>query len=138
MHYRSVKFKLPESLKVKRWLTEVSVSENAVINDLHIFFVDRKSIREINVEFLEHDYDTDVITFNYSESDSISGEIYIGIDKVKENSGLYNTTFRRETLRVVLHGLLHLIGYDDREERDVKEMREREGYFLNLWDKGGF
>ncbi len=87
----------------------------------------------INMKYLKHDTLTDIITFPLSSnSNIISGEIYISIDRVKENSLMFKTAFEKELSRVVVHGVLHLLGYDDHSEEDILEMRKKEDYYLSL------
>jgi rRNA maturation RNase YbeY len=84
----------------------------------------------MNIEHLNHDYFTDVITFDYSEHDSISGDLFISIDRVKENALDFNTIFNHELLRVIVHGVLHLLGYKDKSEEDILLMRSKENFYL--------
>jgi rRNA maturation RNase YbeY len=84
----------------------------------------------MNIEHLNHDYFTDVITFDYSEYDSISGDLFISIDRVKENALDFNTIFNHELLRVIVHGVLHLLGYKDKSEEDILLMRSKENFYL--------
>ena len=89
---------------------------------------------DINQRFLSHDYFTDIITFDYCEGDKLSGDLFISIDSVKENSIQYGTEFNDELNRVMVHGILHLIGYDDHTKAQQKQMRQKEDYYLSLRD----
>lgn len=104
--------------------------EGVRIKKLHYSFVSREIIQEINREHLSHDYETDVITFDYSEGNLIVGEIYLCPSVILENSKNHSVSFEEEILRVVLHGLLHLIGYDDQTPKQILEMREKEDEYL--------
>ena len=85
--------------------------------------------------YLGHDYYTDIITFDYCEGDVLSGDLFISIDSVRENASFYGVDFPTELNRVIVHGLLHLIGYDDHSEEDIAVMRAKENYYLSLRDK---
>ncbi len=136
VHYTNVKFQVSGSAKIKKCLIDSALSEGYAIDELHYFFIDDNSQRQINSEFLEHDYNTDVITFDYSREKSLAGEVYIAIDTVKRNSLNYKTNFRQEYLRVMIHGLLHLMGYNDKTKREIKVMREKEDYYLSKMKDG--
>ena len=84
------------------------------------------------MKYLQHDYFTDIITFDYCEGDVLSGDLFISIDSVRENAKTYGTEFEDELNRVIVHGVLHLIGYDDHTAREQKEMRSKENYYLSL------
>ena len=84
------------------------------------------------MKYLQHDYFTDIITFDYCEGDRLSGDLFISVDSVRENASFYGTEFADELNRVIVHGLLHLIGYDDHTDEDVAVMRAKENYYLSL------
>ena len=84
------------------------------------------------MKYLQHDYFTDIITFDYCENNVISGDLFISVDSVRENSILYGTEFEDELDRVMVHGVLHLLGYDDHSDTDVALMREKENYYISL------
>lgn len=133
VHYQNVRFQIRGSARIKDWLTSSVIEEGKSVASIDFFFIDDDSQRKINSEFLEHHYNTDVITFNYSDKGEISGEIYIAIDTVRRNSDLFKTGFRNEYLRVMLHGVLHLIGYKDKSKEELRQMREREDYYLGKY-----
>ena len=87
-----------------------------------------------NIKYLNHDYLTDVITFNYCEDRTVSGDILISVERVRENAKSYNVSFFTEIKRVIVHGLLHLLGYDDKTNSSKQEMTEKEDFYLNLYD----
>ena len=132
IHYGNVKFRLKKSLLVKKWLAEVALAESSAPGRIDYFFVDDSSQREINKEFLEHDYNTDVITFNYSEGAWLKGEIYIAPETVRRNAKEFKTTLMEEARRVMVHGLLHLLGYQDESEKEKMEMRMKEDTYLKM------
>lgn len=124
--------------RVKGWrkirLLISDIIENAGKNagDINVIITNDENLRKINVQFLEHDYYTDVITFNYNEKDLINGEIYISADTVRENSKEYEVTFNSELTRVIIHGVLHLIGFDDKTDELRSEMRGHEDHWLAI------
>ena len=115
-----------------RWLRMVAESEVKRLGDISIIFCSDNYILDVNHRYLEHDYFTDIITFDYCEGDRLSGDLFISVDSVKENSLEYGTEFKDELNRVIVHGILHLIGYDDHTDEDVMTMREKENYYLDI------
>jgi len=115
-----------------RWLKLVAESEIRRIGDISIIFCSDSYILDVNMKYLQHDYFTDIITFDYCEGDRISGDLFISIDSVRENAIQYGAAFEEELNRVMVHGVLHLIGYDDHKKDDKKVMREKENYYLSF------
>ena len=115
-----------------RWLKLVAESEIRRIGQISIIFCSDNYILDVNQKYLQHDYFTDIITFDYCEGDKISGDLFISVDTVRDNAVEYGTEFVDELNRVMVHGVLHLIGYDDHKEEDIKEMRAKENYYLSL------
>ncbi len=99
--------------------------------DINIIFTHDEYLLNINKEYLQHDYYTDIITFDYCENDIINSDIYISVDRVKENAGKFNQEFIVELHRVIIHGILHLIGFNDFSEEEKKNMRLKENECLN-------
>jgi len=130
IYYDKINFRVEGWRKIVRVLCEVIGKEKKIPGDLSYIITSSDEVRRINIQFLEHDYDTDVITFNYNAGKHINGEIYISIDTVKENAINYNVSLKSEIRRVMLHGLLHLIGFDDKKEEDKLLMKEQEDFWL--------
>ena len=115
-----------------RWLRTVIESEIRSTGNISIIFCSDNYILDINQRFLGHDYFTDIITFDYCEGSKISGDLFISVDSVRENAIEYGVPFYEELNRVMVHGILHLIGYDDHTEDDIRQMRSKEDYYLSL------
>ena len=130
-----ISFPFKEKRLTSRWLKFVAQSEAKQLGDIAIIFCSDNYILDVNIKYLQHDYYTDIITFDYCEGEKLSGDLFISIDSVKENASFYGTDFPAELNRVIVHGLLHLIGYDDHTEDDIAVMRAKENYYLSLRDK---
>ena len=130
-----ISFAFKEKRLTSRWLKFVAESESRRIGDIAVIFCSDNYILDVNIKYLQHDYYTDIITFDYCEGDTLSGDLFISVDSVRENASFYGTEFPVELNRVIVHGLLHLIGYDDHTEEDIAVMRAKENYYLSLRDK---
>jgi probable rRNA maturation factor len=104
------------------------------VGDISVILCSDKYLLNINIEYLQHNYFTDIITFNYVDGDVISGDLFISIERVKENSNEYYTSLIKELYRVIFHGVLHLIGYNDKTVDEKKLMREKEDFYLSEVD----
>lgn len=129
-----IDFKFKYKTLTRSWLKLVAESEIRRLGDINIIFCSDNYILDVNKQYLDHDYFTDIITFDYCEGDRLSGDLFISIDSVRENSIEYGTEFEDELNRVIVHGVLHLIGYDDHCDEDIAEMRAKENYYLSLRD----
>ncbi len=127
-----IRFELKQKMQNNRWLKMVAGSEMRRIGAVNIIFCSDNYILDVNMKYLQHDYFTDIITFDYCEKDILSGDLFISIDSVRENAQFYGTEFADELNRVMVHGLLHLIGYDDHTEADIAVMRQKENYYLQM------
>ncbi len=131
-HLQDTDFQFKHKMLNNRWLKTVAESEIKRIGDISIIFCSDPYILEINLKYLQHDYFTDIITFDYCEANRLSGDLFISVDSVRENALFYGTEFEDELNRVIVHGLLHLIGYDDHSEQEKKTIREKENYYLAM------
>ena len=127
-----IRFDLKQKMQNNRWLKMVAGSEMRRIGAVNIIFCSDNYILDVNMRYLQHDYFTDIITFDYCEKDILSGDLFISIDSVRENALFYGVPFADELDRVMVHGLLHLIGYDDHTEEQIREMRAKEDYYLQM------
>ncbi len=125
-----IKFTLKQKAPLKTWIINTITSEQFKAGEINYIFVSQKEILRINKQYLNHNYFTDIITFNYCEKNIINGDIYICIETVKNNSTRFNVTFIEELQRVMIHGILHLIGYDDQNDEEKRMMREKENFYL--------
>lgn len=122
------------NLKIEQNIEKLAESENRTLGDISYILCSDNYLLEINRQYLNHDYFTDVITFDYSEDNVISGDIFISVDTVADNAKEYNVTFEKELERVMVHGVLHLVGYNDKSDSEVKQMRAKENQYLSLFD----
>jgi probable rRNA maturation factor len=129
-HYADRKLSLTNKQRVKETIISIATKEMIVLDRLDYIFCSDAYLLDINQRFLKHDYYTDIITFNLSENSDIKGEIYISIDRVKENALMNNAKFDEEIARVIFHGFLHLCGYKDKTKEDIKVMRRKEDFYL--------
>ena len=125
-------FDIADKSKLKKWIIKVVEKEGSSIVELNFIFCDDDYLLEKNKTFLKHDTLTDIITFDYSEKNTLTGDVYISIERVKENSQNYGVPYENELHRVIIHGVLHLLGYKDKNEKQQKEMREKEDFYLSL------
>lgn len=130
--FEETKFQFKNRRLNNSWLKLVAESEIKKLGQINIIFCSDNYILDINQRFLQHDYFTDIITFDYCEGNILSGDLFISVDSVKENSIFYKTDFDEELNRVIVHGFLHLIGYDDHSDEDQKMMRSKENYYLEV------
>jgi len=134
-HTKNTHFNLKQKLLYKKWINQWIDSKDAVCHKLSIIFTSNKQIRLINKKYLNHDHDTDVITFDYREGNLISGDIFISVEQVRINAESYNTEEEQELRRVMIHGVNHLLGYNDSNDEEREIMRQMENEALHLWMK---
>lgn len=114
------------------WINKVIISEGKTIGNISFIFCSDNYLLEVNRKYLNHDFYTDVITFDYVEGIVMNGDIFISFDRVNENAREFETTFENELHRIVIHGVLHLLGYKDKNKKDKKLMTEKEDYYLKV------
>lgn len=132
VRFFSEEVKMPrfERSKTASWLMNIAESEDCSIASLSIVFCSDDFLHSLNIEYLNHDTLTDIITFPFAGPPEIEGELYISTDRIKENAEEFRVPFATELHRVMAHGLLHLIGFGDKDEAEQKLMREREDFYL--------
>jgi probable rRNA maturation factor len=134
--YQDVKPSFSNRTAVKGFLKKLFLKEGYKLKELNIIFCTDEALLKINRDFLQHDFYTDIITFPLStESEPILAELYISIDRVRDNAKEGGVSFKEELHRVVFHGCLHLAGYSDKSSQQIKKMREREDHYLRLYAK---
>ena len=126
------KHKILNKRLIKRWLQGAIANEGKMLEDINIVFCDDDELLEKNIKYLKHNTLTDIITFDYSVENNTSGEIFISIERVKENALTMGLSVKDELERVIIHGVLHLTGYKDKSKAEKLEMREKEDYYLSL------
>ena len=127
-----IKFDFKGRRANNRWLSAVAVNEGKKLGDVNVIFCSDPYLLEVNKKYLGHDYYTDIITFDYCEGKILSGDLFISVDSVRENASFYGAAFDDELHRVIVHGVLHLIGYDDHTDEEKKTMRSKEDQYLSL------
>ena len=126
-------FQLTRKLLHKRWLAALAAHEGFKIGEVNYIFCDDDYLLKINLAYLNHDTLTDIITFDYVEGKLLNGDIFISIERVRENSKLFSVSFEQELLRVLSHGLLHLCGYKEKSDEEAVVMRGKEDFAIQLF-----
>jgi len=134
LFFSETKYQLAQKRPIKNWLVTIAQQENRKIGNINIVFYNDIQLFELNKQYLNHDTFTDIITFDYSEKRVLHGDICISIERVKENAIKYNCTFEEELRRVMAHGILHLCGYKDKKNDDIKVMKAKEEEDLMLFN----
>jgi len=119
-------FELDNEMAYAEWLSRVIVSENKKEGDINYIFCDDEYLHKINVEYLQHDTLTDIISFDYSVGNELHGDVFVSIERVEDNAKDFNVSFEEELKRVLVHGVLHYCGYKDKSEKDEALMRQKE------------
>ena len=133
-HSEKISFTLRKKPAIISWLSFSIENENKIPGEISCIFCSDQYLHEINAKHLNHDTLTDIITFDYCENNTINGDLFISIDRVKENAKSFNTSLENELHRVMIHGILHLCGFKDKTTEDQNVMSEKEDFYLNLRD----
>ena len=133
--YEGVDFPAIKRREVSNWIKSIIESFGKKPGEISYLFCSDEKILEVNKEYLQHDYYTDIITFDYCEGNIVSGDIVISLDTVKSNSEQFNTSFIEELHRVIIHGVLHLCGVNDKSDDEQENMTNHENEALNLLNK---
>ena len=131
-HSEGISFELENQNNLQKWVLEAIVKEGKKANEITYIFCSDEYLHKINLEHLQHDTFTDIITFNYCVGNLINSDIFISVERVKENANTFNASFQNELSRVIIHGILHLVGYDDKSDSDKKVIRAKEDFYLSL------
>jgi rRNA maturation RNase YbeY len=125
---------LPRLLKrrIGNWIKKVILDEGKKSGQISFIFCSDNYLLEVNKKYLNHDYFTDIITFDYVENNVVNGDIFVSVDRVRENAVTFKTTFTDELNRILIHGVLHLLGYKDKTKSDKSVMTDKEDFYLNL------
>jgi len=134
-HTQDIHFDLQKKRAHKSWIVRCITVHERITGSVNFIFTSNPGLREMNREYLNHDHDTDVITFDYTEGDLISGDVFISVDQVRINAENYDQDFEQELKRVMVHGVLHLIGFGDADQEEKEQMRKMENDALHLWLK---
>ena len=126
-------FQLANKLLFKKWINAIIFSEGRSVGDINFIFCDDDYLLKINQKYLNHDTLTDIVSFDYSDVNTISGDVFISTERVLENANSYKISFENELLRVMAHGILHYCGYKDKNASDAKFMRAKEDEKINLF-----
>ena len=125
-------FKLKNETEISEWISKAITSENYREGELNYIFCSDDYLHKINVDFLNHDTLTDIISFDYSVGKELHGDIYISVERVEDNAKDFNVSFEDELARVMIHGILHYCGYKDKSDEDSKLMRYKENHYLSV------
>jgi rRNA maturation RNase YbeY len=131
-HSENIDFELTDKRASLEWIKKVVQQQDYTVGTINYIFCSDEYLLDLNKRFLDHDTYTDVITFDYKKGKVISGDIFISIDRIRENAGLFGKTFDDELNRVMVHGILHLCGYKDKTDNEASEMRKMEDHYLSI------
>ncbi|MBJ7879659.1 rRNA maturation RNase YbeY [Gelidibacter salicanalis] len=127
-------FQLQNEPALSQWISNAIINEGFNEGEINYIFCDDAYLLDLNIQFLEHDTLTDIISFDYSLGKQVNGDVYISVERVRENADDYEVSFENEMSRVLIHGILHYCGYKDKTEADGALMREKENYYISQLD----
>lgn len=130
IYSEQIDFQLEHVDRITTWLEAAAAEEGYEVGDINIIFCDDEYLLNVNRQYLNHDYYTDIITFDYSEEEMVSGDLFISIDRVRENAEEFHQLFSEELHRIMVHGVMHLCGYQDKEPLEKTEMTGKEDFYL--------
>ncbi len=133
-HTEDIDFQIAEEAGLKNWIQDTITREGGELSFLNYIFCSDQYLHKMNIEYLQHDTYTDIITFPYRE-DKIESDIFISIDRVRENAEKFGVAFEEELYRVIIHGVLHLLGFGDKTEEEKKKMRAKENEYIRQFEK---
>lgn len=136
-HEEKIRSNLKERRKVKTWIKNAISREGKAEGQISVIFTTDKYLLEVNKKYLSRDYYTDIITFNYSDKNKVSGDLYISSERVMDNAREFNVSYDEELLRVIIHGILHLLGYGDKSGSEIEIMRKKEDQYLDAYGNNG-
>ena len=130
-YHSECNFQLKDKQSITKWLKDAISTENKELGEINYIFCDDQYLLKKNQKYLQHDAFTDIITFDYREENRLSADIFISIERVKENAITFAVPFETELRRVIIHGVLHLMGYKDKSDEEAETMRSKENYYLS-------
>lgn len=130
-HYKDVAFRLANESAIAGWLSQVVQAHKSTLGDINIIFCDDAALLQLNTAYLQHNTLTDIITFDYTEEGELSGDLFISIERATENAEIYTVTLGEELARLFVHGILHLVGYQDKTKEEKNAMTEKENEHLS-------
>lgn len=134
-NFEDVEFQLPEEEKLIQWITFAIENEECFTGNVTYIFCSDDYLLDVNKKYLDHHYYTDIITFDYVKDDVISGDMFISIDRIKDNANTFGVSFENELLRVMIHGVMHLVGYDDLTDEQEAEIHKMEDFYIDKYYK---
>jgi rRNA maturation RNase YbeY len=134
-NFEDIEFKLPDNSLLRNWIEYTIQNENKELGNISYIFCSDEYLWNMNKQYLNHDYYTDIITFDYVKDDIISGDLFISYDRILDNAEKFKVLRETELLRVMIHGVLHLIGYDDVTDELEKEIHKKEDFYIDIFEK---
>lgn len=132
-NFEDVDFELPKHENLEAWIDFAIQNENCFTGKISYIFCSDDYLLNVNKQYLNHDYYTDIITFDYVKDDLISGDMFISADRIQDNAKTFGVCFENELLRVMIHGIMHLVGYDDLTDEQEAEIHKMEDFYLDLY-----